>query len=237
MVPTRETETASGKTTMFNIFHETARQWHPTHEEFLIVLETRVYQAIQANQITIKDCVDFKVGEKLRLEEMAARDFLTGLWARAGFEERYDEVFRQSRSLTLVNLDIDHFNKVNDTFDHEKGNDVLTTLAELIKAATAKNGFGARIGGDEFVIVLPETPAENAQTVAQRIIEQFSQNLDNKILTLGVSISAGVYTSQPGDKKATILRRADRAERAAKRDGGNQVYLWRQEFDPPTPNS
>lgn len=230
----KEVKETSTRTTMRTIFHETAREWFETHPEFLTAFKTSVFKAIEAGEITLKDYVEFEVNNELRLEEMVAKDYLTDLWARAGFEERFREAFDQSSFLTVINLDIDNFGEVNDAFDHQKGDDVLITFAELLKAATAESGFAARIGGDEFVVVLPDTPTDNARATAQSIIEQFSQQinkLDEKISTLDVSVSAGIYTSKREDDKATILKRADQAERASKREGGKQALVWRPEHE------
>lgn len=231
----KEAREALTQTTMLGIFHETAREWYETHPQFLVAFRVKAFHAIRAGKITLRNYIDFEVSNELRLKEMAAKDFLTGLWARAGFEERYREVFEQStKSLTVINLDIDNFGEVNDAFDHETGDSVLKIFAELLKAATSKSGFAARMGGDEFVIVWPETPTDKAQTTAQGIMEQFSQQLlelDEKISALDITVSAGIYTSEPGDDKATILRRADQAERASKREGGKRAFVWRPEYE------
>lgn len=231
MPQNKESQETPAQITMMEIFHGTAREWYPTHEEFLGAFETKVFKAIAGNSVALKDYVEFKVSERLRLEEMATKDFLTGLWARAGFEERFKEELERSRLVAFLMIDLDNFKKVNDTFGHPEGDRVLIACAEILKEITRDVGFAARLGGEELAVVLPITEAEKAIETAREINQRFSSIPEEKAIT-GITASIGIYTSQPGDTKETILKRADQAELAAKAAGGNQVCVWKPEYQP-----
>jgi len=230
----KESQETPFQTTMREIFQETAGEQLETHPEFLEEFENRAAQALQEGRVTPEDFVTFHVQDKLRLEKMASRDFLTGLWAKAGFADRYDEVFRQSGFLSCVALDLDNFDLVNNELGHKMGNKVLILFANILKKVTEKTGFAVRTGGDEFLIVLPETEEEKACEVARKVIVNFSEQMDDRVRYLGVSTSAGVYTSQEGEgSKEEILERADQAlVFGAKKKGKNRVCTWKPEYQP-----
>lgn len=109
----------------------------------------------------------------LSLSEQATRDWLTGLHNRRYFEEALADQLaianRYSRPLSLILFDIDHFKQINDTHGHEAGDQLLRTFAELLRNSIREADIAARYGGDEFVVLLPETDLTNARILAERI--------------------------------------------------------------------
>ncbi|WP_178006166.1 sensor domain-containing diguanylate cyclase [Marinospirillum perlucidum] len=176
---------------------------------------------------------------RLQLEEanqelarLSRTDRLTGLLNRGYWEECLQQEFlREQRSQgqsSLIIFDIDHFKKVNDTYGHQAGDEVIRQAAQLLKQEARATDFPGRYGGEEFVLLLPDTPEAGAQEVAERL----RQALESKVieygeLSLKVTISLGVsgFTKQL-DTAQTWLERADQALYQAKEAGRNQVKCW-----------
>jgi two-component system cell cycle response regulator len=163
--------------------------------------------------------------------EMAITDALTGLFNRRYMEMHLASLVEQAASrgkpIAVMILDIDYFKSVNDTHGHDAGDDVLREFSLRIRKAIRNIDLACRYGGEEFVIVMPETDMAVASVVAERIrrriaaeafpIQQGAKNLE---VTISIGIAA---IGQPGDNAAAILKRADTALYRAKRDGRNRV--------------
>jgi two-component system cell cycle response regulator len=159
-----------------------------------------------------------------QVRAMAATDGLTGIANRATFDTTLErEIARAARAqedLTLVLVDIDHFKRLNDTYGHQTGDDVLKRVAATLKESARLYDTPARYGGEEFGVILPRTSGEAALDVADRLREAIAADGDDP----GVTISAGVATfpldaSDPG----ALIGAADRALYASKRAGRNRV--------------
>lgn len=175
-----------------------------------------------------------------RLSEQAATDPLTGLANRRSFFERGHEVLelakRHQRPLSVLMLDLDHFKLVNDQFGHAVGDDVLVRVARLLETSRRQGDLPARLGGEEFVILLPETPLDKAIEAGERIreaVENAPLTLDDGTL-VAFTISIGVAQSQaePEADLESLLEIADVALYRAKQRGRNRV-----ESAPANPNS
>jgi two-component system cell cycle response regulator len=121
--------------------------------------------------------------------------------------------------------DVDHFKAVNDTYGHDAGDEVLRAVAQRILANIRSFDMAARLGGEEFVVVMPDTPPEDAMAAAERLRAKIAES---PLAVVGgraicVTASLGVAASIRGDESATLLKRADQALYAAKRDGRNRV--------------
>jgi len=162
--------------------------------------------------------------------EMAITDALTGLFNRRYMESHLATLIEQGvnrgKPLTLLILDIDFFKAINDTYGHDAGDDVLREFAMRIRKSIRGIDLACRHGGEEFVVVMPETDLGVATIVAERLrrriasetfpIQQGSGNVE-------VTISVGIAELRQGETAAELLKRADQALYRAKRDGRNRV--------------
>ena len=163
--------------------------------------------------------------------EMAITDALTGLFNRRYMESHVATLVEQaaarSKPLTVMVLDIDYFKSINDTHGHDAGDDVLRDFALRIKRSIRGIDLACRYGGEEFVLVMPETDMAVAAMVAERLrrriaAEPFSIQKGAKSVPVTISIGiAGLRDKD--DTAASVLKRADQALYRAKRDGRNRV--------------
>jgi diguanylate cyclase (GGDEF)-like protein len=176
-----------------------------------------------------------------KVEEMALKDTLTGLYNRRYFLQILDyELNRAKRyrqPLSLVFIDLDHFKDVNDSFGHSVGDQLLKQAAQKLHSMFRTTDLVARYAGDEFVAILPATPAEGASILANRLQEAFSHfqmMVRGKTLQVSVSIGVDTYWNEEGVGTATFIDRADRAMYEAKLQGRNRVKSYR-DLEPSTP--
>ncbi len=167
---------------------------------------------------------------RARLENQSIRDGLTNLFNRHFMEISLDrEIRRAARSrteLAVLMIDVDHFKHFNDTFGHEAGDYVLREVAEVFRNTVRVEDIICRYGGEEFVIIFPETGAESAKTRAEEIRRQIQrlqlrfrgENLRETTVSIGIA----VYP-EAGNSLVELLRNADRALYAAKNRGRNCV--------------
>jgi diguanylate cyclase (GGDEF)-like protein/PAS domain S-box-containing protein len=170
-----------------------------------------------------------KLQEELRL--MANTDPLTGLLNRRRFLEQADTEFlrshRYQHELAAVMLDIDHFKTINDTHGHFVGDQMLIAMSRATEGLLRGTDILGRWGGEEFVILMPETPLGGAAILAERLREQLAQlAVDTPAGTLHFTISAGVAArSEPDAGITDILQRADSALYTAKHHGRNRIQV------------
>lgn len=162
--------------------------------------------------------------------QSALRDPLTGAGNRIAMEQtltREIEVARRhSHPLSLLMLDIDHFKRVNDTFGHTAGDEVLRSIAQSLKAQLRNIDRVFRYGGEEFLVLLSGTDSEAAGAIGERL-RQATMALQYPMLehTLELSISLGCATLLPAESADSLLRRADTALYVAKREGRNRLAM------------
>lgn len=158
------------------------------------------------------------------LIELSETDKLTGLKNRRYFQEKLEEQLsnneKSASPFSLFILDIDHFKKVNDTFGHQVGDEVLAQLAQLLKNQARSLDIVARYGGEEFVVILPETDQNEAKAIAEQLRQAVEQA---KWQTGRITVSVGIATAIKTDNETTILQRADKALYASKENGRNRV--------------
>lgn len=168
---------------------------------------------------------------QVRLKQMAITDDLTGLRNRRYIMERLEEEFqrakRSGRPLSLVMLDIDHFKDINDTHGHLFGDTVLKIIASRIRDCLRRNDIVGRVGGEEFLVISPDSGVEEAVLVAERIRRVVhSKAIGDGDIEVSVTLSAGVATAGREDRSADrVFSRADTALYKAKQEGRNRVKV------------
>ncbi|MBU2140408.1 MAG: GGDEF domain-containing protein [Gammaproteobacteria bacterium] len=195
---------------------------HPVHEDELTELEHDLKMMVQrlSQEISNRE----EVEQQLLI--LATRDKLTGAFNR----HKWDEQLRMELSLaergntfSIALLDVDFFKKVNDQFGHHVGDKVLQALTECISQRLRKTDSLFRLGGEEFVILLPQQKAETACQVAETLRQQIEDLNIPELPTF--TISFGVTEYRLKDDEDTILKRADQALYQAKNMGRNRVQI------------
>lgn len=173
-----------------------------------------------------------EIGERKRIEAELTRtartDPLTGLVNRRYFMEVLGHEIARSRryrhQLSLLAIDIDEFKRVNDTWGHLRGDDVLCRVAQVAAEQLRDTDTIGRIGGEEFVVLLPETPPEQAASLAERLRAAVASQVHSAgAAEIRLTVSIGIAELQPRDDALTLLGRADRRLYAAKRRGRDRV--------------
>ncbi len=185
-------------------------------------LAARAEVSLAQNKINQLEAELLEMGEKVH------EDHLTGILNRRGLDEAFErETSRSTRHqapLCFALLDIDNFKQLNDTHGHKVGDDALVYLVESIKETTRPEDIVSRYGGEEFVILLPNTELEEAVQILSRVrrnlTKKFFLHDNNRLL---ITFSAGVAQLQPGEVQESIFKRADEALYRAKKAGKNQV--------------
>jgi diguanylate cyclase (GGDEF)-like protein len=167
-----------------------------------------------------------------RMEAMATTDGLTGLVNHRTFQERFLEMLlraeRAGGRQALILTDIDHFKKVNDTYGHPVGDEVLRGVARVVRDCVRKVDLAARYGGEEFAIVLEGTDERGAREFAERIRTEVQKQVfpsDKGPFSVTLSLGIAVFPEDGRDKKALIAN-ADQALYHAKRSGRNRHVAW-----------
>jgi two-component system cell cycle response regulator len=167
------------------------------------------------------------------LEQLLDRDYLTGLYNRRFFMERFVEELawsaRYQEPLSVLMLDIDHFKKINDTYGHGCGDEVLKQVAKTLTSALRTEDIVARYGGEEFIILLSNTGSDGAATSGEKLraaVRQTAFCCDDIRLTVTISVGVTVSDGSVESSTDTIIGQADNALYAAKEGGRNRVVLY-----------
>ena len=171
------------------------------------------------------------------LSEVSSRDTLTGLYNRWYVIEKIDSelnrALRHGSPMSLLMLDIDHFKRINDTWGHPAGDEVLRSVGKLLRESCRVYDVPGRYGGEEFCIVLPETRPGNTTVVAERIRKRLeSTELSCGSGSIAVTASIGIAgmdaDTDDGEvlNPAALIDRADRALYSAKSRGRNRIEMW-----------
>jgi diguanylate cyclase (GGDEF)-like protein len=170
----------------------------------------------------------WKIAER-ELQRLAQEDALTGLANRRYFrqeaERSIERAERYHKPISLIMLDIDHFKQINDVYGHRAGDLVLVTTVGRINNGLRRSDFAGRWGGEEFVVLLPHTGADEATMVAERLrasVTSAPMNIGESGTAM-ITVSAGVVERLAGETLDTLIARADKALYQAKNNGRNQV--------------
>ncbi|HQN65814.1 MAG TPA: GGDEF domain-containing protein [Methylophilus sp.] len=168
-----------------------------------------------------------------KLKELATHDELTGLYTRRYIIQRLRSVIPESKrhhlNCCVAMMDVDFFKKVNDTYGHAAGDDVLRTVGLLIANELRQGDIIARFGGEEFLIMLPMTDIQ----AAQHLVERLRQSIENQKFmfegqVISVTASFGVTSLAPNDNAERMIERADKALFQAKNAGRNRIETMLQ---------
>ena len=163
--------------------------------------------------------------------KLAVTDGLTGISNRPSVEKSLQIEFERSKRynspLSLILLDVDHFKGVNDTYGHQKGDEILIAFASLLKKACRANDIAARYGGEEFVMVLPQSNAQGAFKIAERVREEMMKmSFTGNEANFAVTVSCGVAEfNKDYESINKLITVADRALYEAKNGGRNRTIL------------
>jgi len=161
------------------------------------------------------------------LRELSRRDVLTGLFNRRAIEEYLKEEMgrfaRNGSPFSVIMLDIDHFKNVNDTYGHNAGDDVLVKLGVIVLRIIRMTDRFGRWGGEEFILLLPETQSGDASILAERIRKQVAETKYDNALSLTVSLGVAEHRSE--ESLTMLLQRVDAALYRAKEEGRNRVVV------------
>lgn len=175
-----------------------------------------------------------------RMHQLATRDPLTNLFNRIRLEEELEQAWLMARrydpAVSVVVIDVDHFKILNDTYGHSLGDEILKSLADIMRNVARATDILARYGGDEFVAILPRANEADARKFAERLLSSTREYVfcpDTHRLSIAISI--GISTSNsvaPAASSAELLTQADRALYVAKRAGRNRISLWQGKETP-----
>jgi len=163
-----------------------------------------------------------------RVVNVANVDQLTGLYNRVHLDDfctRLDELWNRGRieNLSVIMIDIDHFKRINDTYGHNVGDEVLQQMAKTVRSSCRGSDTVYRLGGEEFLVVCFE-PLPSAMELAERIRQQVSADPGMEvILNGGITVSLGVAEWKTGEHRKELLERADANLYQAKKNGRDQV--------------
>ena len=192
-----------------------------------------LYLTLPAGYITTSMLIILMMASDIseEMKELAVRDQLTGLFNRRGFNELSEKAYAMARRtntpLSLVMTDIDRFKFINDQFGHAAGDRALQHFARLMSEDRRRNDIVARVGGEEFALLLPGTGVAEATEIANELCKKIGIN-PMKITGAGVPMTSSFGVASISKKDTNVddmVRRADRALYRSKNAGRNQVDL------------
>ncbi|QBP76146.1 GGDEF domain-containing protein [Herbaspirillum huttiense] len=174
-----------------------------------------------------------------QMGELVREDQLTGSLNRRGMDESLDReianALRRETPLCVALLDLDDFKRINDTHGHATGDEVLVHLVQVIRETLRKLDVIARFGGEEFVILMPETSPQDAVQIITRVQRELTKRIFmHESQRLLITFSAGVSVYHPGESQAELLKRTDVALYKAKNAGKNRIVFADPPADTPT---
>ncbi len=209
-----------------------------TNGLFVNQLHCRKTRLSPGDLLQIGDSV-FKIvgdGDEIRYHEamytMAVRDAVTGLFNRTHLDATMTSEIKRSQRyghpLSVLLLDLDHFKKVNDRYGHVAGDNVLMQLGQLLLNFLRVHDLPCRYGGEEFLLLLPETDLEGALTLAERCrMTIMEHRFESSGTLIELTVSIGLACLEPGADADRLIKAADQALYQAKRDGRNCVVVGR----------
>ncbi|MEO0155713.1 MAG: GGDEF domain-containing protein [candidate division WOR-3 bacterium] len=213
------------------IYDETQSAYAGNETQKLVAEYKSIAEKIRERDIalSLKQYHEKVLKSRKKLSEQANRDRLTELYNRRYFDRVFEQQFKSAHQhkhpLTIFFIDIDHFKKINDTYGHDKGDEVLRGVAHTIQALCRKDDIVARYGGEEFVVLFPKMDSASATQIAEsmrKIVEEKSA----EIIGIKVTVSIGVATDfLRFTSSQELIKSADNALYKAKSSGRNRVVV------------
>ncbi len=200
---------------------------------FALIMATIIYRSAIQRSKNEQEKLRLLVQERTKeIELMSKIDSLTNLWNRRYLEEMLEIEFKRARryksQIYILLIDLDHFKKINDTYGHLAGDEVLKEVSMRIKSSLRETDFIGRYGGEELVVILPQTPEDEVSKIAQKIVDfiaskpvRFNDSLIHVTASIGVSRLRSTHTSYHD-----IFQEADEALYVSKREGRNRVTYY-----------
>lgn len=210
-----------------NLFIDSLRHYQDERKESEQALLQRLGQLNERVHLVETEAAQL-TSKLVEQHEKARQDALTGLANRLAWDERlgieHERLKRVNEPLLLAVVDIDHFKRINDNYGHLAGDKVLKILAGNLQKGIRKTDFIARFGGEEFVILLPNTPLEHGITLLNKLREKIADcPFHFKGEPVQITFSAGVGRLQPDEAASQAFARIDEALYQAKQNGRNQI--------------
>ncbi|MFT5661396.1 MAG: diguanylate cyclase (GGDEF)-like protein [Sulfurimonas sp.] len=233
---------------IYEHFNEVANKWYQVQEKVVQLKDSRNALISFALDISIQKEAQSKLIDthvkiarqtkelketQAKLKEQANRDPLTNMYNRRYFADFAEKIIsitkRTNEPLSLLMIDIDDFKRINDTYGHNIGDNVIIFLAETITLFTRESDIAARFGGEEFAIILPNTSTENAVKLAEKLrlrIEKMNFQENDTNIKFTISIGVDAFNHQSDTNISESLNRADKALYQSKTSGKNKVSLF-----------
>ncbi len=207
-------------------------RWYQCRDQAITWIDGRTVRMEIATDITtLKNSEQKLLSAKMLAEERASQDELTSLYNRRAFFELGKQLFKQAKryqqQVSVMMIDIDHFKNINDNHGHTVGDSVLKSIAGLLRKTIREVDILARIGGEEFAVILPQTGIEEASKLAERIRQCIEvESIQHDVLQINITASFGIAAcTAEGDDLDKMLTKADDALYIAKKKGRNQVKV------------
>jgi diguanylate cyclase (GGDEF)-like protein len=211
---------------------ENSRLYRHAQEE--LALRRVTQRSLEKEKETIQVQLTQVEAQQDKLREQAIRDPLTRLYNRRYLDEMLNELLNYARTyerpICVIMMDLDHFKKFNDTHSHLAGDQLLQALADLLRSHTRPTDITCRYGGEEFILVLPDTNLEIAGRRAEELRKAFEAMVINfQERNLQATISMGIACfPEHGNTAEQLTMQADQALYAAKTAGRNKVVIWKE---------
>ncbi len=219
----------------YEIFNEIDDRWYQCHSKIISWPDGRTVMYnlfvdimnLKETQNNLAEAHAMLAIKNKELEAIAATDRLTGLYNRLKLDSVFNSALRYckryNRPLVVIMLDIDKFKSINDTFGHQVGDTTLKELALILGKNLRQTDTVGRWGGEEFLIICPETDISQATFAAQKLRSAIAEH--NFPTVKHITCSFGISQYQNADAEDDIIKRADEALYAAKRNGRNRVEV------------
>ena len=207
-------------------------RWYQCRDQAIYWTDGRLVRLEVATDITRRKEMERALEDaQQRAEAMARRDELTGMPNRRAFFELGDKLLsqfsRNGNPMSLMMIDLDHFKQINDEYGHKAGDDILRSVAGILGREVRAADVAARLGGEEFVVLLADTGAEEAMQFAERLLRTLeAESVRDASLAIGVTASCGIASlSDSTDDLSELLQYADQAMYRAKVKGRNRAEV------------